>query len=219
MGGGHGGGQLMPALALSDALPDFGSRARTAPAAPAAKPEAFIEAASAAPSVNMAATIADAVAQAEAAVADQLSAIYEATLQAERDSHASERDQLSRTLGLEAAALIETRFAAMQRQLVDLTTSAAARILSGVLTEAMQKRAIDALAATIAGAVRDGDAVRIRVHGPQSLFEALSAALGELATNVQFTEQPSLDLTVSIDSNLYETRLAEWSTAVAGVVT
>ena len=72
----------MPALALSDALPDFGSRARTAPAAPAAKPEAFIEAASAAPSVNMAATIADAVAKAEAAVADQLSAIYEAMINA-----------------------------------------------------------------------------------------------------------------------------------------
>ena len=209
----------MAGLALSDALPDFGSRARTAPAAPAEKKaEPFVEALPAAPGIDLAARIAEAVAKAEAAVADQLSAIYEATLQAERDSHANERDQLSRTLGLEAAALIEARFADMQRQLVGLTTTAAARILSGVLTEAMQKRSLDALAAIIADAVRDGDAVRIRVHGPQSLFEALSAALGELAANVQFTEQPALDLTVAIDSNLYETRLAEWSSAVAGVV-
>ena len=199
-------------------MPDFGNRARATPAAPTAKPEPFIEALPAAPGVDLAATIADAVAKAEAAVADQLSAIYEATLQAERDSHASERDRLSRTLGLEAAALIEARFTDMQQQLVDLTATAAARILSGVLTEAMQKRAIDALAVIIGDAVRDSDAVRIRVHGPQSLFETLSAALGGLATSVDFTEQPSLDLTVGIDSNLYETRLAEWSAAVAGVV-
>jgi hypothetical protein len=208
----------MPGIALSDALPDFGSRARAAPATPPAKPEPFIEAMAAAPAVDLAGAIADAVAKAEAAVADQLSAIYEATLQAERDNHAAERDQLSHGLGVEAAALIEARFAEMQRQLVQLTTTAAARILGGVLTEAMQKRAIDALAAVIAEAVRDSDAVRIRVHGPQSLFEALSAALGELAPNVDFTERPSLDLTVAIDSNLYETRLAEWSSAVAGVV-
>jgi hypothetical protein len=218
MGGGRGGSQLMPGFALSDALPDFGSRARTAAAAPAARPEPFLEATATTPAVDLAATVADAVAKAEAAVADQLSAIYEATLQAERDNHANERDQLSRSLGAQAAALIETRFAEMQQQLVQLTTTAAARILGGVLTEAMQKRAIDALAAVIADAVRDSDAVRIRVHGPQSLFEALSAALGELAPNIDFTERPSLDLTVGIDSNLYETRLAEWSSAVAGVL-
>ena len=208
----------MAGVALSDALPDFGSRARANPSAPAAKSEPFVEALPAAPAVDVEARIAEAVSKAEAAVADQLSAIYEATLQAERDNHASERDQLSRSLGSEAAALIEARFADMQEQLVALTTTAAARILGGVLTEAMQKRAIDALAAIIRDAVRDGDAVRIRVHGPQSLFEALSGALGELASHVDFSEQSSLDLTVGIDSNLYETRLAEWSAAVAGVV-
>jgi hypothetical protein len=219
MGGGDGGGELMPGFALSDALPDFGNRSqRSVPIAQAAAPEPFMDARSAAPAVDTTAAIADAVAKAEAAVADQLSAIYEATLQAERDNHAAERDQLGRSLGSEAAALIEARFADMQEQLVALTTTAAARILSGVLTEAMQKRAIDALAAIIREAVRDGEAVRIRVHGPQSLFEALSTALGALASNVDFTEQPSLDLTVGIDSNLYETRLAEWSAAVAGAV-
>jgi hypothetical protein len=59
----------------------------------------------------------------------------------------------------------------MQRQLVDLTTTAAARILSGV-SPGDAEAGDDALAIIIAEAVRDGDAVRIRVHGPQSLFEA-----------------------------------------------
>ena len=140
------------------------------------------------------------------------------TLQAERDNHAAEREQLQRSLGSEAAALIEARFAELERQLVDLTTTAAARILGGVLSDTMQARSVEALASTIREAVHDSDALRIRVHGPQSLFEALGNALGDLAGNVEFSERPSLDLTLSIDSNLYETRLAEWSAAVAGVV-
>jgi hypothetical protein len=81
---------------LSDALPDFGSRARAAPVASA-------------PSLNLSLRAGRQRrastwrhdcrrgGKAEAAVADQLSAIYEATA-AERDSHANERDQLSRTL-------------------------------------------------------------------------------------------------------------------------
>jgi type VI protein secretion system component VasK len=207
----------MAAFALADALPDFGSRGhRPTASAPAAKPEPVT---STGPAVaDPSSAIAEAVAKAEAAVADQLSSIYEATLQAERDNHAAERDQLQRSLGSEAAALIEARFAELERQLVELTTTAAARILGAVLSDTMQARSVEALASTIREAVHDSDAVRIRVYGPQSLFEALSGALGDLAGNVEFSERPSLDLTLSIDSNLYETRLAEWSAAVAGVV-
>jgi hypothetical protein len=207
----------MSAFALADLLPDFGSRAhRLATPAPGEKPEPVP---STGPSVADPSTmIAEAVAKAEAAVADQLSSIYEATLQAERDNHAAEREQLQRSLGSEAAALIEARFAELERHLVQLTTTAAARILGGVLSDTMRTRSIEALANTIREAMHDGDAVRIRVHGPQSLFEALSSAIGGLAGNVEFSERPSLDLTMSIDSNLYETRLAEWSAAVAGVV-
>src|SRR6186713_2154385 len=99
----------MAAFALADALPDFGSRAhRPAASAPAAKPEPV---SSTGPAVaDQSSVIAEAVAKAEAAVADQLSSIYEATLQAERDNHAAEREQLQRSLGSEAAALIEARF-------------------------------------------------------------------------------------------------------------
>jgi len=207
----------MSAFALADLLPDFGSRAhRPAASAAAAQPE---PATSSEPVLaDPSSVIAEAVAKAETAVADQLSAIYEATLQAERDNHAAEREHLQRSLGSEAAALIEARFAELERHLVALTTTAAARILGGVLSDTMRARSVEALASTIREAVNDSDALRIRVHGPQSLFEALGNALGDLAGNIEFTERPSLDLTLSIDSNLYETRLAEWSAAVAGVV-
>jgi sigma54-dependent transcription regulator len=158
------------------------------------------------------------VVRAEAAVTERLTALYEATLQAERDSHAAERDELRRGLGSNAGALIEERLTAMQAELLALTTATVARILGSVLTDELQKRAVEALSSRIDEAIRDGEALRIRAAGPQSLCEALAAALGEHAANVEFSERPSFDLVVTIDSSIYETRLAEWADELAKVV-
>jgi hypothetical protein len=106
----------------------------------------------------------------------------------------------------------------MEEQVLALTTTAAARILGGLLSEDIRKRAVDALSTRISEAIRDSEAVRIRIAGPQSLCEALAASLGEHAGSVEFTERPSFDLTVNIDSSIYETRLAEWSSDLAGVL-
>ena len=206
----------MAALALADLLPDFGG-ARREPSQPAAKPEPVMEPLHG-PPADMSAKIAEEVTKAEVAVTERLSEIYEATLQAERDNHAAERDELRRSLGSEAAALIEARFAAMEEQLTALTTAAAARILGGLLTDEIQKRAVAALSAKIYDALSDNDAVRIRVLGPQVLCEALNVALGDRASGIEFSERGSFDLTVTIDSSIYETRLSEWSAELAGVL-
>lgn len=207
----------MPARSLADLLPDFGSRPLRAPGRPAeqhvAKPAPEPE-----PIVDVAAMIAQEVAAAEAATAERVSAIYEATLEAERNGHADERDELRRNLGSEAATLIEARFAGAQEQLITLTTTAAARILGAVLSDEMQKRAVAALAARIRETLAEREAVRIRVQGPQLLWEALAASLGERAAGIEFVERTSFDLTVNIDSTIYETRLAEWAAELAGVL-
>jgi len=209
----------MPVLALSDLLPDFGSRAHRGALQAAepqtAKPEPVAQQT---PIVDTAAMIAEAVANAEAAVTERLAAIYEATLEAERDSHAAQRDELSRGLGTEAGRLIEVRFVAMEEELLTLTAAAAARILGGLLTDEMRKRAIATLSARIREAVRESEAVRIHVVGPQSLCEALAASLGEHAGSIEYTERASFDLSVNIDSSIYETRLAEWSAELAEVL-
>jgi hypothetical protein len=218
---GRSGGRLMAALALADLLTDFGSRThrveQRAPA-PAPRPEPVLEPPYAAPVPDVSARIAAEVAKAEEAVTERLSALYEATLQAERDNHAAERDELRRSLGVEAAALIGSRLAAMEEQLVSLTTTTAARVLGGLLTEAIQKRAVAVLADKVRNALRESDAVRIRVTGPQSLYDALAASLGEHSHGIDFVESPSFDLAVDIDSSIYETRLAEWSAELAGVL-
>jgi hypothetical protein len=209
----------MPALSLADLLPDFGSRAPRGAALTTepqiARPEPAPEPK---PIADTASMIAEEVAKAEAAVTERLSAIYEATLEAERKSHADERDELRRSLGTEAAALIEARFAEAEERLLTLTTTAAARILGSILTEEMQKRAVAALAAKIRDALAERDAVRVRVQGPQLLCEALETSLGAHAGSVEFVERASFDLTVNIDSSIYETRLAEWSVELAGVL-
>ncbi|MDW6024433.1 hypothetical protein SAZ10_22020 [Mesorhizobium sp. BAC0120] len=208
----------MPAPALSDFLPDFGSRGNGRPVqAPAVRPEPVLEPLQT-PAVDTSKLVAEEVAKAEAALTERLSAIYEATLQAERDNHAAERDELRQSLGSEAAALIEVRLAAMEEQLLAGTTSAVARILGGLLTDEIQKRAIDALSVKVREALRESEAVRIKVFGPQSLWEALSGLLGDRSAAIEFTERASFDLTVSIDSSLYETRLSEWSAELAGVL-
>lgn len=205
----------MPMLALADALPDFGTRQlRPPPPQPRiVEPQPAME-----PAVDIPAIVAAQVAKAEAALTERLSSIYEATLQAERDNHAAERDELRRNLGTEAVALIEQRFAAMEQHLLSLTTAAAARILGALLTEEVQKRSIAALAERIRQALRENEGVRVRVMGPQSLSEALEAALGDHPGTIEFTERPSFDLSVNIDSSIYETRLSEWSADLAGVL-
>jgi hypothetical protein len=106
----------------------------------------------------------------------------------------------------------------MEARLCDLTTSATARILGSVLSDELCKRSLDGLARSIRAAIADAEAVRIQVRGPQSLFETLQAALGEGAGSFDFVEAPGLDLTVSIDGNLFETRLSEWSGAVQEIL-
>jgi hypothetical protein len=205
--------------ALRDLLSDFGATARLQPPElPAVEGEPAMPVEGPPAAIDIDAMIGEEVAKTEASVTERLTALYEATLQAERDNHAAEQDALRSSLGTEAAALIEARFAAMEAELTALTTSAAARILGNLLTGEVQKRAIAALSGRIGEAIRDGEAVRIRVAGPQLLCEALAAALGEHATSVEFSERASFDLAVSIDSSIYETRLAEWASELAGLL-
>ncbi|TIU24661.1 MAG: hypothetical protein E5W38_30465, partial [Mesorhizobium sp.] len=86
------------------------------------------------------------------------------------------------------------------------------------VSDDLQKRSLDALTRTIGAAVADSEAVRIGVRGPLSLFEPLKAALGDRAANLDFTEAPGFDLTVTIDETVFETRIAEWSASLSEVL-
>ncbi|GLS31318.1 hypothetical protein SAMN04488498_11839 [Mesorhizobium albiziae] len=211
----------MRALALSDFLPDFAVRSLNSQNS-GKGPEPLVdlpEPAAAAPAAaDLNTLIREEVAKAEVEITGRLSAIYEATLQAERDKHAAEVERLQVEFGSEIGARISAQLDDLEASVGLVATSLTGRIISSLLTEDIQKRSLESLRRSIVEALRDNDTVRIQAQGPLSLFEPLSAALGERAGSLHYVEAPGFDLTVSIDGNLFETRLAEWSTALAGAL-
>jgi hypothetical protein len=210
----------MAAPALTDVLRDFGHR-RPAhaevmavieqPALPDPTEHELAEA-------EIGQRIEVAVLKAEQETSDRISRIYEDTLQAEREKHAAEIAELRTALGDAATATIAARLAEFGKELSALTTAAAARILAIFVSDQMQRRSIERLALLIDQAIADREAVRIQIRGPQYLFEPLTLALGERAAGVEFVEAGGLDLAVSVEGSLLETRLAEWSAALEEAV-
>lgn len=205
----------MRSTALADALSDFGPRGAEPPHRAPAPIEVMPPAP---PTIDIDSIVAAEVEKTEASVTQRLSAVYEHTLQAERDNHATMVEGLRVELGGRAGDMIAAKLGEIEARLTALTTNAVARVLAGVVSDDLQKRSIAALAKTIKDALDDRDAVRVRVSGAQSLLEALRAALGERANGFDFRESASFDLTVDIDGNLFETRLAEWTGVVGEVV-
>jgi len=207
----------MGSAALFDLLPDFGSRVSragqvTATPAPERAPE------TPAPQADIGALIAEAVADAETALAARLGAAHQAALEAERQASDDAAKAFLESFGGDLGGAVSTRIDAMETRVAELAGATIARILGGIVSDNLQKRSIDALARTIGAAVADGEAVRIAVGGPLSLFEPLKAALGARAANLDFTESQGLDLTVTIDETVFETRMAEWSASLSEVL-
>jgi len=205
----------MRSAALFDLLPDFGTRQPHAETAQPVhrRPEPEPVAPVAAP--DMGSLIAEAVTLAEATVEQRLAAAHQAELTAEREAHQAEMEVMLRTLGADAGAAVAVRIDAMQAAVVDLVSDQVARVLGGLLSEDLRKRSLAALARAVNDAAGDDDAVRIRVSGPASFYEALRAELGPRAANLDFTDAPGFDLTVTIDDTVFETRVAEWSAALS----
>ena len=208
----------MASPAIADLLTDFApARGRVAASLPQAPARASaLEPAPEKPNVE--AIVAQAVARAERETAERLELTHREAPQAEREAHARELEALNVRQGEELAARITAAMQEAERQLISVSSEAAARVLSHFLSEQIVGRAVAELARTIRIAVADADGLRIRVRGPQSLFLPLEAAMGDLSKYLEFTESPGADLTVTVNETLFETRLADWSTALSEVM-
>lgn len=203
------------ALALENVLEDFGQRATRA-SDRGTDPATLAAIVSARSDAALTQEVLDAaVASAEKALHEQLKSEHEAALQAQAERHAGEMAEMNARLGEQAGALVAERLREAEENLARQAASATARILAIHLTADVQKRMIDSLGEAIREAVRDSDALRVRVRGPLSLYQALAASLGELSRHLEYAEMPGFDLTVSIDDSLFETRLSDWSAALA----
>lgn len=207
----------MASAALFDLLPDFGSRTPHAGPATAAR-EAERMPAAPAPQADIGALIAEAVAEAEAALEARLALAHQAALEAERQASDDAAKTFLESFGGDLGTAVAARIDAMEARVAELTGAAVTRIVGGIVSDDLQKRSLSALAQVVSAAVADAEAVRIGVRGPLSLFEPLKAALGSRSANLDFTEAPGLDLTVTIDETVFETRIAEWSASLSEVL-
>lgn len=214
----------MSRFALADALTDFGA-GQLRPAQPFAvaateqpAPSSGLPAEQAAPPaepVDIDALIAEAVARAGSELEQRLAGEHAEALRIVQEHHVEELATLERRFADEASDRIVARFAEMEKQIIESTSAVTARILGAVLTDDIRDRSLERLAALIRDALADGEAVRIRLHGSLPLFEALTERLPGHRDQLDFMERPDFDLSLSIDDSVYETRLAEWSAALA----
>ncbi|MBZ9660235.1 hypothetical protein LB523_14365 [Mesorhizobium sp. ESP-6-4] len=207
----------MASAALFDLLPDFGSRTPRANQAPTARDAEHLPAAPE-PQADIGALIAEAVADAEAALEARLALAHQAALDAERQASDQAAQTFLESFGGDLGAAVATRIEAMEQRVAELAGATVARIVGGLLSDNLQERSLAALSRAISAAVADSEAVRIAVRGPLSLFEPLQAALGSRAANLDFSEAPGFDLTVTIDETVFETRIAEWSASLSEVL-
>ncbi|MBS3650340.1 hypothetical protein KEU06_17125 [Pseudaminobacter sp. 19-2017] len=207
----------MAALRLIDALPDFGAPSPSEGVHDAAPGPAVPNAlAPSGPSTDE--LIRAAVERAEQEVAMRLSVEHEATLLAERQRHEAEIAQMQATLGEQAGVTISARLDELGREASQHASAAVARILSGVLSENLLERSVEALGRSVAAAIQDSEAIRVEVRAPQFLFEALSKALAGRAANLHHIESEGFDLSVSLDGTVMETRLSEWSATLSRIL-
>lgn len=209
----------MGTASLFDALPDFGTHAHASFTHVAIESTPMEEPIS---EFEIAERIRQEVEQAEQALEQRLTERHEAELEAavaaERERLEAECEVRARELGEQAGQTIAERLAEVEQRLNDHVTATVARIVGGVLTDELQRRSIESLATSLRAALRDDEAVRLEVHGPQFLYEALAAALPDRIEGVHFVEGEGFDLTVTVDGMLFETRLGEWSAALAEIL-
>lgn len=212
----------MAALALAEALPDFGAEIISV-TRPAHSPEPVALTLASGSETDRSSghmnesenRVAEAVQTAESALRARLEEEHAALLAAERQRFQDELDAARQAMGTEAGLLVRERLDQAQAQVLSVTSQLTARILGMALTEDLRRRAIGELERVIGAALVDRATVAIRVSGPAHLFEPLKSALGERTSQLVFVESDALDLTVAIDEELYETRLAEWSAALS----
>ena len=207
----------MSALRLIDALPDFGapSPARSLHVAGASTLAPEVPAPS---GPTLEELVRAAVEKAEQDLAMRLSVEHEAALLAERQQHETELANMQVALGEQAGANISARLDQIAREASQHASAAVARILGGVLSDTLLERSIAALARSIDAGLQESEAVRIEVRAPQFLFEALSKALAGRAASLHHIEADGLDLSVSLDGTVMETRLSEWSATLSRIL-
>ncbi|MEQ8480837.1 MAG: hypothetical protein RIC18_09275 [Hoeflea sp.] len=166
------------------------------------------------PAVDVEAIRAEARAEGEAAVRNELEARHASELDAAAARHADELAALRTELEAFAAKSIPEAVSARSVEIADAVAGDVAQILAPLIDEAVRARVVAQLAAEIRGMLDIDNAGRITVTGPESLVAALGDSLGADVDRISVIHDEQFDIEIETDRTLLASRLSEWTQAL-----
>lgn len=164
---------------------------------------------------DLPALLAEEYARGERETAERLDAAHREEIERLNERHRREIDEMFTRLGEAMAREVSERLETTVSRVTDLAADALARLVASVMEEDVRQRSCAALAATVAASLQNTEALRIDIRGPLPMFDAFRQALGETALELAYTEDDQPDLVVHLHETVLQTRLAEWSAAMA----
>lgn len=134
----------------------------------------------------------------ESALAAQRAA-FEVKLAAERQRWTSEE-------GERLAALVSSRLLDIEQKISERV----GRVLRPVVDAEVRRAAVSSLAETLRSMLLQGAYARLSVSGPSDLIASLDAHLGDARGAMSFAETDGVDLVVTADDTVLETRIGAW---------
>jgi hypothetical protein len=164
--------------------------------------------------VDVEAIRAEARAEGEAAVRNELEARHVSELDAAAARHAAELEALRAELETLALQSIPEAIQARSAEIADTLAGDVADILAPLIDEAVRGHVVAQLAAEIRGMLEIDNAGQITVTGPASLVDALGDRLGADATRISVVHAEQFDIEIETDRTLLASRLSEWTQAL-----
>lgn len=107
-------------------------------------------------------------------------------------------------------------------QVIDGLVEQVERNLVNVITPLMKncvaQANIDAMISELTKTLKTRTVGRLRLAGPPTLIEPVKAALEHLNLDIEVEESDEVDLTASIDKQVWSTSLDEWSNRLEGLI-
>ncbi len=148
----------------------------------------------------------------------ELGARHQDTLDAMRQLHAEEIENLTRTLEEEAATRIAAGLRQIAAVLAERISDEVAHCLAPVLQEEVAAKAVADMADLVRLSILEGEAGPIIVKGPLPLFNILAIEMGEDASVLRHVEAADLDLSVEIAGSVLVTRMSAFAASLKKVL-
>jgi hypothetical protein len=125
---------------------------------------------------------------------------------------ATERQRWAAEQGERLAELIASELEQIEQRVSDCVS----RILQPLLAEQIRGRAVDELARSLGAMLSKGEFAKITISGPQDLLSAMEARLDGSQAGLSFEVADGVELSVSADDTILETRIGSWGETIKG---